>query len=116
MYFLPTFQPGQNPKVDHARAIKEYSRSSADQMVPLPQELRPSPVLDMTMTYLMSNIMDVGREGEWADWYEFLWSRTRAIRKVGFVGLDACVCIVRDTVNVNFRNGLFSKELVCTNW
>lgn len=25
-------QPGQNPKVDHARAVKEYSRSSADQV------------------------------------------------------------------------------------
>jgi len=25
-------QPGRNPQVNHARAVKEYSRSSADQV------------------------------------------------------------------------------------
>ena len=68
------------------RVVKEYSRSSADQGVPLPHELRPAAVLDRTMTYLMNNIMDDGRDGEWAEWYEFLWSRTRGIRKVSLCG------------------------------
>jgi len=27
-----SFKPGRNPQVDHARAVKEYSRSSADQV------------------------------------------------------------------------------------
>ncbi|KAF4793689.1 Germinal-center associated nuclear protein [Turdus rufiventris] len=67
-------------KVDHAAAIKEYSRSSADQEEPLPHELRPSEVLSMTMDYLVTNIMDRG-EGNYREWYDFVWNRTRGIRK-----------------------------------
>lgn len=67
-------------KVDHYAAIKEYSRSSADQEEPLPHELRPLPVLSMTMDYLVTQIMDQG-EGNCRDWYDFVWNRTRGIRK-----------------------------------
>ncbi|NXF74096.1 GANP protein, partial [Sclerurus mexicanus] len=67
-------------KVDHSAAIKEYSRSSADQEEPLPHELRPSEVLSMTMDYLVTNIMDQG-EGNYREWYDFVWNRTRGIRK-----------------------------------
>lgn len=42
-----------------ALAVKQYSRSSADQEVPLPHELRPVSVLQMTMTYLMTKIMNL---------------------------------------------------------
>lgn len=48
---------------------------------PLPHELRPVKTLQMTMDYLVTNIMDIG-DGRWADWFDFLWNRTRAIRKV----------------------------------
>lgn len=44
---------GMNPKL----AVKQYSRSSADQESPLPQELRPVSVLQMTMGYLLHRIM-----------------------------------------------------------
>ncbi|XP_066487561.1 germinal-center associated nuclear protein isoform X2 [Tiliqua scincoides] len=71
--------PGTD-KVDHAAAIKEYSRSSADQEEPLPHELRPSEVLSMTMDYLVTQIMDKG-EGNYREWYDFVWNRTRGIRK-----------------------------------
>ncbi|XP_077363553.1 germinal-center associated nuclear protein isoform X2 [Festucalex cinctus] len=66
--------------VDHAAAIKEYSRSSADQEEPLPHELRPLPVLSMTMDYLVTHIMDQGHDNL-RDWYDFVWNRTRGIRK-----------------------------------
>ncbi|KAF7658146.1 hypothetical protein LDENG_00016710 [Lucifuga dentata] len=66
--------------VDHAAAIKEYSRSSADQEEPLPHELRPLPVLSMTMDYLVTQIMDQGLDN-YRDWYDFVWNRTRGIRK-----------------------------------
>ncbi|KAL5015301.1 hypothetical protein ScPMuIL_009571 [Solemya velum] len=72
---------GQNPKVDHRRAVKEYSRSSADQEEPMPHELRPSGVLQMTMNYLLTEIADKGQDGKWGDWFDFLWNRTRGIRK-----------------------------------
>ncbi|XP_068090216.1 germinal-center associated nuclear protein [Hyperolius riggenbachi] len=71
--------PGTD-KIDHAAAIKEYSRSSADQEEPLPHELRPLPVLCMTMDYLVTYIMDHG-ENNYRDWYDFVWNRTRGIRK-----------------------------------
>lgn len=73
-------------QVDHAAAIKEYSRSSADQEEPLPHELRPSEVLSMTMDYLVTNIMDQG-EGNYREWYDFVWNRTRGIRKVSTVDI-----------------------------
>ncbi|KAM7380864.1 hypothetical protein PAMP_004134 [Pampus punctatissimus] len=66
--------------VDHAAAIKEYSRSSADQEEPLPHELRPLPVLSMTMDYLVTQIMDQNNDN-YRDWYDFVWNRTRGIRK-----------------------------------
>ncbi|XP_047654463.1 germinal-center associated nuclear protein isoform X3 [Phacochoerus africanus] len=71
--------PGTD-QVDHAAAVKEYSRSSADQEEPLPHELRPSAVLSRTMDYLVTQIMDQ-KEGSLRDWYDFLWNRTRGIRK-----------------------------------
>ncbi|XP_073329353.1 germinal-center associated nuclear protein [Pagrus major] len=66
--------------VDHTAAIKEYSRSSADQEEPLPHDLRPLPVLSMTMDYLVTRIMDQGHDN-YRDWYDFVWNRTRGIRK-----------------------------------
>lgn len=61
--------------------MKEYSRSSADQEEPLPHELRPLAVLSRTMDYLVTRVMDQ-KEGSLRDWYDFLWNRTRGIRKV----------------------------------
>ncbi|XP_068844860.1 germinal-center associated nuclear protein [Capricornis sumatraensis] len=71
--------PGTD-QVDHAAAVKEYSRSSADQEEPLPHELRPSAVLSRTMDYLVTRIMDQ-TGGGLRDWYDFLWNRTRGVRK-----------------------------------
>ncbi|KAM4697864.1 germinal-center associated nuclear protein [Rhinophrynus dorsalis] len=76
---LYEFFPGTD-KIDHAATIKEYSRSSADQEEPLPHELRPTPILNMTMDYLVTQIMDQGEEN-YRDWYDFVWNRTRGIRK-----------------------------------
>ena len=106
-------------RLNHLTAVKEHSRSAADQDVPLPHELRPPSVLNKTMNFLMSNIVDrvdnmTGTMGDWfnfisqlslgecqptdpwsqfyvadgensdetvGDWYEYMWSVTRAIRK-----------------------------------
>lgn len=63
--------------------VKEYRRAGADQSEPLPHELRPGPILSRTMDYLLCNVMDrVAETGPVRnEWYDFLWSRTRAIRK-----------------------------------
>lgn len=102
-----------NDEMDPRSVIKEYSRSSADQDIPLPHELRPISVLNKTMDHLLCNVIDrvdhVGtvsmdtwyqcvlqgvspqsifsqyqnREcsDNMGDWFEFIWSTTRAIRK-----------------------------------
>ena len=51
------------------------------QLEPLPHELRPVSVLKMTMDYLATSIMDASND-RWAEWFDFLWNRTRGIRKV----------------------------------
>ncbi|MFH4973591.1 hypothetical protein AB6A40_000300 [Gnathostoma spinigerum] len=65
--------------------VKEYSRSAADQEEPLPHELRPVNVLQTTMNYLIGkicgNIPPRSEEENLAQWYDFIWNRTRAVRK-----------------------------------
>ena len=77
-------------KIEHVLTLKLF-KALIDQLLyycwclsqeePLNHELRPGPVLMMTMNYLLNNIMDRGEKGIWADWFDFLWNRTRAIRK-----------------------------------
>ncbi|XP_066262482.1 protein xmas [Euwallacea similis] len=70
--------------MDASKAIKQYSRSSADQESPLPHELRPVSVLQMTMIYLMCDIMELAEndsEVNMGEWFHFVWDRTRGIRK-----------------------------------
>ena len=94
--------------VHHKAVVKEYSRSSADQDVPLPHDLRPSPVLKLTMDHLLCNVISridnmrgtmidhyekvldgkpLVADGNLlpgetvGDWFEYIWSTTRGIRK-----------------------------------
>lgn len=69
--------------MDENKAVKEYTRSSADQEVPLPHDLRPEPVLSMTMNYLITNIINKvdSPEVNKAVWYSFCWNRLRSVRK-----------------------------------
>lgn len=73
--------PGSDGVMDPTRMVKEYSRSSADQEEPLPHELRPPAILSLTMDYLMACIMNMQENVTIGDWYDFIWNRTRAIRK-----------------------------------
>lgn len=75
--------PGSRHQIDHVRAVKQYSRSSADQEMSLPKELRSEPALRMTMTYLLHEIADLCDTSNVgvSDWFHFLWDRSRSIRK-----------------------------------
>lgn len=44
------------------RAVKQYSRSSADQEIPMCYELRPPVVLERTCAYLLCEIADTTRQ------------------------------------------------------
>ncbi|CAG4971556.1 unnamed protein product [Colias eurytheme] len=63
------------------RAVKQYSRSSADQEIPMCYELRPAAVLMRTCAYLLHEIADTTRQVGLADWFHFMWDRLRGIRK-----------------------------------
>ncbi|CAK1551182.1 unnamed protein product [Leptosia nina] len=63
------------------RAVKQYSRSSADQEMPMCYELRPARVLMSTCAYLLHEIADTTRQVSLADWFHFMWDRLRSIRK-----------------------------------
>ncbi|XP_054162849.1 germinal-center associated nuclear protein-like [Oppia nitens] len=82
---MSSFELDADGKPDEYRMVKEYRRSGADQEEPLAHELRPVPVLDVTMDYLCTNIMDAfdvnDSDSTCGDWYDFVWSRTRSIRK-----------------------------------
>ena len=75
--------------VDHRLMIKEFSRSSADQDLPLPNEMRPIHVLYGTMMYLIDDVIAKianedalsDTEFSYGDWYDFIWNRTRSLRK-----------------------------------
>lgn len=78
------YEQDENEKcMDPSKAVKQYSRSSADQEAPLSHELRPVTVLQMTMGYLLHNIVDLCETDEvhLGEWFHFLWDRTRGIRK-----------------------------------
>lgn len=74
--------PGTN-QMDHRLAVKQYSRSSADQETPLSHELRPEAVLRMSMNYLLTRIVDLSEDPKTniSDWFHFVWDRMRSIRK-----------------------------------
>ncbi|KAK0408232.1 hypothetical protein QR680_003845 [Steinernema hermaphroditum] len=67
---------------DFAKFITEYSRSAADQEHPLPHELRSASALQATMNYILQTMASGHVSShEAAQWYDFVWSRTRAVRK-----------------------------------
>lgn len=82
--FELNFANNPNGEIDEKLMVKEYRRSGADQEEPLPHELRPINVLERTMNYLCLKIIDDGYlnpENNLREWFDFIWSRTRSIRK-----------------------------------
>lgn len=54
--------PGLDGELEWWRAVKQYSRSSADQEIPMCYELRPAAVLMRTCAYLLHEIVDTKRQ------------------------------------------------------
>ncbi|XP_045476330.1 uncharacterized protein LOC123681997 [Harmonia axyridis] len=80
---VSSFEHNSNKEMDPNLAVKQYSRSSADQESPLPHELRPVDSLLNTMAYLIHDVYPIGDRSNvnFGEWYHFIWDRTRAIRK-----------------------------------
>lgn len=71
---------GSEYAMDHKRAVKRYIPSL---ITPLPHEVRPEPVLEATMIYLLRNVMDLCDDPETntREWYDFLSNRLASIRQ-----------------------------------
>ncbi|XP_062537368.1 protein xmas [Armigeres subalbatus] len=81
---VASYEAGESSQqMDHEKAIKQYSRSSADQEAPLAIELRSEKGLELSMSYLLLRIADLCEDEDenLSDWFHFVWDRTRGIRK-----------------------------------
>ncbi|KAI3388765.1 hypothetical protein SNEBB_010999 [Seison nebaliae] len=61
--------------------VKDFIRSAADQDIAQPSDLRPVPVLHRTLKHVLKHVGGQPSLGGIHEWYTFIWSRTRAIRK-----------------------------------
>ncbi|XP_011305132.1 uncharacterized protein xmas [Fopius arisanus] len=101
-------------RICHETAVKQYSRSSADQAEPMPHDLRPIASLKMTMSYLLHEIVDLcNEEGtNLAEWYHFVWDRTRGIRK-DITLQDLCCLDTVELVEQCARFHIVCSERLC---
>ncbi|XP_046628804.1 uncharacterized protein LOC124309310 [Neodiprion virginianus] len=101
-------------RINHTKAVKQYSRSSADQEEPLAHELRPVASLKMTMSYLLHEIMDMcmAESTNLAEWFHFLWDRTRGIRK-DITQQELCCVDSVELVEQCARFHIFCSERLC---
>ena len=82
---------------------------------PLPHELRPLPVLTMTMNYLLTEIANRWEEERWGEWYDFLWNRTRSIRKVRHDAKRLLLLVSVADVCTSFVSSWIASRL-CSAW
>ncbi|TMS33467.1 hypothetical protein L596_001203 [Steinernema carpocapsae] len=72
------FEKRPSGEPDHKFFVTDYSRSAADQEEPLCHELRSPKALVASMDYILKWMCN---KPVTTQWYDFVWSRTRAIRK-----------------------------------
>lgn len=99
------------PKADPAKIIKCYKRSSAGVLVDEPSELRPGPVLLLTLKYLFTKVL-TRKDVSWSAIYEFTFDRIRAIRQDMIVQrLDVAMNIMLLEPIVRFH--IYAAERMC---
>ncbi|MEN2497224.1 MAG: Germinal-center associated nuclear protein [Marteilia pararefringens] len=64
----------------HHLAVKEYCRSAAGETISDPEQMRTKDSILMSMRHIINAVSNDSR-ASWTEWYDFLWSRTRAVRK-----------------------------------
>lgn len=105
---------GTEYKINHLIAVKQYSRSSADQEEPMAHDLRPVKSLKMTMSYLLHEIADLCEEEDanLSEWYHFLWDRMRSIRK-DITQQELCCLESVELVEQCARFHILASERLC---
>lgn len=70
----------KRPKCDPSKIVKCFSRPSAGMSMTDPNQLRPGPVLMVTLRYLLTTVI-TRTDIKWTQIYEFIFDRIRAIRQ-----------------------------------
>ncbi|KNC49054.1 uncharacterized protein AMSG_05013 [Thecamonas trahens ATCC 50062] len=71
--------PGTNT-IDHSAVMKKFHRPAAGDAPPLPEEVRPHPVLRRTMDYVLAQVID-STARSFAEVHAYVRDRTRSIRQ-----------------------------------
>ncbi|RUS70233.1 hypothetical protein EGW08_022004 [Elysia chlorotica] len=82
----------RRPRADRRKVVKQFSRPAAGRADTDPSHLRPAPVLNETVAYLLGSVASRDHSS-WSVVYEFVFDRLRAVRQdmvmQGIVGRDA---------------------------
>ncbi|WFD22839.1 actin cytoskeleton and mitosis protein [Malassezia equina] len=96
---------------DPAAAVKIYRRPAAGRELPLPEEVRPPPVLQQTLDYLVHTLLPADpRDPQFAVVQPFLWNRTRAIRQDFIVQSD------RGAIAIACHERIARYHILCLHW
>lgn len=96
---------------DPAAAVKIYRRPAAGRELPLPEEVRPPPVLQRTLDYLVHTLLPADPcDSRFAVVQPFMWNRTRAIRQDFIVQSD------RGAIAIACHERIARYHILCLHW
>ncbi|GAB1599952.1 SAC3 domain-containing protein 1-like [Argonauta hians] len=99
-------------RADRLKIVKEYSRAAAGKAVHKPCDLRPAPILQKTVDYLLDNLIQTEQkyDSTWLDIYEYIFDRLRAVRQdiiiqniIGSPAIDIFEKIIRFLIFSAYR-------------
>lgn len=99
---------------DPCKIVKSFSRSAAGHKMPSASDLRPFPVLDKTVSYLIKEIAchEIKTPG-WVDRYNFVTDRLRAVRQdmvIQNLPIPECIKLLEPMVKFHVFAGYWLCE------
>ncbi|KAJ9480005.1 Nuclear mRNA export protein SAC3 [Pseudozyma hubeiensis] len=102
--------PGTD-RVDPRIAVKIYRRPAAGRELPLPEDVRPPPVLKRTLDYLFHDLLPSDpNDARFTQVQGFLWNRTRAVRQ------DFIVQSEGGPIAIECHERIARYHILCLHW
>ncbi|KAJ1573899.1 hypothetical protein NDA12_000117 [Ustilago hordei] len=102
--------PGTD-RVDPRIAVKIYRRPAAGRELPLPEDVRPPPVLKRTLDYLFHDLLPADpNDSRFTSVQGFLWNRTRAVRQ------DFIVQSEGGAIAIECHERIARYHILCLHW
>ncbi|SPO27643.1 related to SAC3 - leucine permease transcriptional regulator [Ustilago trichophora] len=102
--------PGTD-RVDPRIAVKIYRRPAAGRELPLPEDVRPPPVLKRTLDYLFHDLLPADpNDPRFTAVQGFLWNRTRAVRQ------DFIVQSEGGSIAIECHERIARYHILCLHW